>query len=277
MNTYAMDHQAQTNKPDISADISDSTHAKHVRADVAPQHLHIPRRPIVVRDETNQMPEPPDGLAEANPQPMSAPRRTVIVPVAADEAPPPGEPEKSAEAAKPASPADAVLPVPEPDQPNDASLGQNADTPDQDQAGAPEQAEVLGPSPQASGFNPSPAESVEPADPADAPSSDKIPATSESSAANTDDVPPPTLAARRAVEDVTEAAEKQRKLQEYVQTRKFFVPIDTVKRKRSIRVSLLMTALVFILSLVLVDFMLDSGVILLLQKIPHTHFFSIGT
>ncbi len=54
------------------------------------------------------------------------------------------------------------------------------------------------------------------------------------------------------------------------------MPIDAIARKRSIKVSMVLTILVLALAIVLIDLMLDSGTILLVQKIPHTHFFSVN-
>ena len=64
---------------------------------------------------------------------------------------------------------------------------------------------------------------------------------------------------------------------EEIDRRKYFVPINAIAHKRSIKVSIGLTILFILLSFILVDLMLDSGIILLLQKIPHTHFFTTST
>jgi hypothetical protein len=64
------------------------------------------------------------------------------------------------------------------------------------------------------------------------------------------------------------------KAQEDISNRQYFVPIRDSVQKRSIKVSIVLTLLVILLGLMLIDLMLDSGTILLLQKIPHTHFFT---
>lgn len=69
------------------------------------------------------------------------------------------------------------------------------------------------------------------------------------------------------------ALARQKTVDKYIDTREFFVPIDAAARKRSIQVSLWLTLIYIILSIILVDLMLDSGMIELLQKVPHTNFF----
>ncbi len=66
------------------------------------------------------------------------------------------------------------------------------------------------------------------------------------------------------------------KLKKYSETKQYYLPINAVAKKRSVKVSALLTVIVLLLAIVLIDFMLDSGTILLLQKVPHTHFFSTG-
>lgn len=74
----------------------------------------------------------------------------------------------------------------------------------------------------------------------------------------------------------SEGAKQEQKLKEYSENRQYYLPINAVAQKRSIKVSALLTLIVLILAIVLIDFMLDSGIILLLQKVPHTHFFSLS-
>lgn len=73
-----------------------------------------------------------------------------------------------------------------------------------------------------------------------------------------------------------EEAKRQQELQAYIDNRKYNVPIGAVAQRRSVIISILLTIIVLLLAIVLVDLMLDSGIILLLTKLPHTHFFSLG-
>lgn len=84
----------------------------------------------------------------------------------------------------------------------------------------------------------------------------------------------PTAETRKAVAEAEQATRRQEELEHYVNSRQFFVPVNSVARKRSIKVSILLTLLVLILAVLLIDLMLDSGIILLIQHIPHTHFFT---
>jgi hypothetical protein len=104
--------------------------------------------------------------------------------------------------------------------------------------------------------------------------------TSPSTAVSTDDIQTEDnqsdIVKEAAAKQQSEAeTRRQKQLNEYIDTREFFVPINAAARKRSIEVSLWLTLVYIILSLVLVDLMLDSGMILLLQKVPHTNFFGM--
>jgi hypothetical protein len=79
----------------------------------------------------------------------------------------------------------------------------------------------------------------------------------------------PSLETRKALEEV----KHEEKLEGYIQSKQFFVPINTEEQKRSIKVSFGLTLLLFMLGVLLINFMLDSGIIFLIQKIPHTDFF----
>jgi hypothetical protein len=81
--------------------------------------------------------------------------------------------------------------------------------------------------------------------------------------------------AQKAIEpSAPDTTKRDHEIQDMIDSRQYFVPIDAVARRRSIKVSIGLTVLVLLLGIILIDFMLDSGTILLLQKIPHTHFFS---
>jgi hypothetical protein len=76
---------------------------------------------------------------------------------------------------------------------------------------------------------------------------------------------------RKALED----AKREQELQGYIENREFFVPINAVARKRSVKVTLMMVFVEFLLGLLLINLMLDAGLIHLLEKIPHTNFFDL--
>ncbi|HEX8763326.1 MAG TPA: hypothetical protein VF733_06255 [Candidatus Saccharimonadales bacterium] len=76
---------------------------------------------------------------------------------------------------------------------------------------------------------------------------------------------------RKALDD----AKRQDELQGYIDNRDFYVPINAVARKRSLKVSLALTLLELVLGVLLLNLMLDAGLIQLLEKIPHTNFFNL--
>lgn len=71
-----------------------------------------------------------------------------------------------------------------------------------------------------------------------------------------------------------EARQREAEMQSLIDSRQFFVPINTVEQRRTVHVSIWMTLLVIVLSIILIDFMLDANFIVLLTKLPHTHFFA---
>jgi hypothetical protein len=77
------------------------------------------------------------------------------------------------------------------------------------------------------------------------------------------------------VRKALEEAKRQQEIQEYIDNKEFFVPINAIARKRSLRVSIGLTFLELLLGLVLLNLMLDAGLIQLLEKIPHTNFFDL--
>lgn len=76
---------------------------------------------------------------------------------------------------------------------------------------------------------------------------------------------------RKALED----AKRQEQIQGYIDKREFFVPINAVARKRSIKVTILLVLIELSLGMLLVNLMLDAGLIYLLEQIPHTNFFDL--
>lgn len=77
------------------------------------------------------------------------------------------------------------------------------------------------------------------------------------------------------VKKLLEDAKREEEIQKYIDGREFFVPINAVAHKRSIKVSSVLVFVELALGLILLDLMLDSGLIDLVQKIPHTHFFGL--
>jgi len=69
----------------------------------------------------------------------------------------------------------------------------------------------------------------------------------------------------------------QQELEDIIESHRYFVPVDAVVRRRTVKINLGLTFVVLVLAFALIDLMLDSGMILLVQRIPHTHFFSLGS
>ncbi len=108
-----------------------------------------------------------------------------------------------------------------------------------------------------------------PAEPAAAPPDD----AQESAASDGTDT-----ANSKAHPDVRKAlseAKRQQQIEGYIENGEFKVPINAVARKRSLRVSLSLTLLELVLGVILINLMLDAGLIQLLEKIPHTNFFDL--
>ena len=84
----------------------------------------------------------------------------------------------------------------------------------------------------------------------------------------------PSPETEKAVAEAAAAAKRAQELESLIDSKQFYVPINAIAHKRSIKHSVFMTVVVFLLAVVLIDLMLDSGIILLVQKFPHTHFFT---
>lgn len=109
---------------------------------------------------------------------------------------------------------------------------------------------------------------------AEPPKEDQSNTTNQNDTQNTA-IAEPAPAPRKEYEaPVVNDEKREHEIEEIIDSRQYFVPIDAVAHKRSVNVSIILTILIFLLALILVDLMLDSGTILLLQKVPHTHFFS---
>ncbi len=89
------------------------------------------------------------------------------------------------------------------------------------------------------------------------------------------DPKPPTSVNQQDVRKALDEAKRQQEIQKYITNREFFVPVNAVARKRSLKVSGALVILELALGIFLLNLMLDAGVIDLLDKIPHTHFFDI--
>jgi len=103
--------------------------------------------------------------------------------------------------------------------------------------------------------------------------------TSEESA---QDAPadPPSQRDNEAAATAAEAAEaaarqaREAELEQLISSGKYAVPVNSADRKRTEHTSIALTIFVVLLALLLVDLMLDANIIELIQKLPHTHFFT---
>lgn len=101
--------------------------------------------------------------------------------------------------------------------------------------------------------------------------------TSEDSIQSTDQTPEVDQVSDKpkdTSEKKSDIDEIKEEIEEDIISKSYFLPINTISQKRSIKHSLFLTLILFILALILLDLLLDSGLILIVQKIPHTHFFS---
>jgi hypothetical protein len=86
----------------------------------------------------------------------------------------------------------------------------------------------------------------------------------------------PSADTEKAVAEAAAATKREHELEGLIDSKQFYVPINAVARKREVKHSALMTICVLLLAFILVDLMLDSGLILLAEKIPHTHYFTVS-
>ena len=215
--------------------------------------LVIQSRPIIGRPTSVSSPADEAPKQEESPSAPVLPsqsKRTLIVPIS-DGAPKAEE----TPAVNAASPADSKAAVA-----NDASKG--------DASEAPVAKKVITP----------PESSTEP-DKEEAASDDEAAKEDEAAAeaVKTDDddkESKPSPETEKALAEAAAAEKRVKELEALIDSKQFYVPINAVARKRSIQYSSFMTVAVFLLAIVLIDLMLDTGMILLVQKIPHTHFFT---
>ncbi len=250
--------------------MNDIKKPKKTAAVVAPQQLVVARRPIIGHDskktvqirDANEDVHNPTAQPEP-PQPLSPARRMAIAPI-----------ESSASATKTIS--DPEEPEVSAGDPMMESVSEEAseEVIDESIKEAPSPSvqppkEPLAP--------PTPA-SQPPAARPTAPAGTPAPpdGVTDSSPESPDDGEETKESAetRKAVEEAAKVAKREKELEELIDARKFYVPIKTGEHKRSIKVSFGLTFLILLLAVLLIDLMLDSDTILLLQKIPHTHFFS---
>lgn len=92
---------------------------------------------------------------------------------------------------------------------------------------------------------------------------------------NKDEKPNPET--EKAIAEAAAAAKREKELEILIDSKEFNVPINAVARKQEVKHSALMTVAILLLGLILIDLMLDSGVIFLAEKIPHTHFFTTNS
>lgn len=176
--------------------------------------------------------------APAEPQ-LVIPKRSFIVPVSSadEDAPAPPEPTAAKPEGKSVQPTTAAVTSPEQEPAPDTKPGPQADA-DVAQAVEPNTTE----------------EPLEPTENDADPKSGK---------------PNPNV--RKALEE----AKREQEIEQFIENGDFFVPVNAVARKRTIKVSVGLVILELLLGLLLINLMLDAGVIELLDKIPHTHFFDV--
>lgn len=194
------------------------------------------------------------------------PNRSVIVPVSdgaeATTVPVPITPKQVAPSIAPASKDDH-----EPAEPNTGRPAETAGT-------APAVEEPASEEPGVSAAS-EPVHSEEPkttaeADPA-TPERPEEPQEEEPTDENNPKSGKPNPHAHKASED----AKREQEFQKYIDNRDFFVPINAVARKHSLKVGFILIFVEFLLGLFLLNLMLDAGLIHLIEKIPHTNFFDL--
>lgn len=125
---------------------------------------------------------------------------------------------------------------------------------------------------------PTPAETTESAEPSpDTPAEQPEAEAAENTRGVQIDTPVrDSEAAVTAAEAEAEAARQAREteLEQLIASGKYAVPVNSVERKRTVHTSVGLTVLVVVLAALLIDLMLDANIIELLQKLPHTHFFT---
>lgn len=236
-------------EPKKVLDISRPKRRPTTASTTAPQ-LVIPKRSVMVTvaDSPSTSSEPVASASDVEPTPTvpAAPKRVakVITPSTAPEV-------SSTVDAEPAA-------TQEPETPKAA-----------DPMPVKKTSETPAPTPKAT--QPAPEKEV-PETASDAPEPHTAP---ESNEEPEEDVIPDSKAPEGDVKKALEDAKREEEIRGYIDKHEFFVPINSVARKRNIKVTLVLISLELLLGLFLLNLMLDAGLIYLLQKIPHTHFFDL--
>lgn len=79
----------------------------------------------------------------------------------------------------------------------------------------------------------------------------------------------------QAVKVSAEEQKRAEELEEIIASGKYFVPIDASGKRRTLIITIWLVVLTLVLAVVLVDALLDVGM-LTIPGVPHTHFFSIS-
>jgi hypothetical protein len=93
---------------------------------------------------------------------------------------------------------------------------------------------------------------------------------------NSEDIPVVPDADKQAKAPNKDDEKRKEEIENIIESHKYFIPVYATARRQSIKINFGLTILILVLAFALIDLMLDSGTILLVQKVPHTHFFSIG-
>ena len=249
---------------------SKASKAKQTMTDVTPpaktaassQKLVISSRPMMERDEV----EPTDSGSDI--ETPTEPTSKVAEAPSAPAVPAGAQPAQAPTPTAPSASKKVITPL-------DASLSEDtSETTNEPTAPVATQsapAEAATPEPKAE-----PTTETQPAT-TDEPTAEPVESDTEDTTSNADDSNPAVTDEDKEVQDTKKAVEEARREQEvkeYIQNKQFFVPINQEARKRSIKVSFALILVLAILGAVLIDLMLDSGLIILIQKIPHTHFFT---
>jgi hypothetical protein len=101
------------------------------------------------------------------------------------------------------------------------------------------------------------------------PSTDATTSTSDSEA----EPKPETTedSAKTAAKAAGEEAAKQEQYAKIIDSKEYFVPVNAVRRKRSMRMLVIGAVLIIVVVLACINFMLDAGTLTLPFTVPHTH------
>lgn len=231
--------------------------------------LIIQSRPMIGRATTTGSPSDDQPAQDDSAAPAATPsapvlpsqsKRTLIVPVSDGEnkVEAPVKAAVTSEVSAAAAKSAAAKPATDTDTPADAPADDAATEAPEPTTEAPKQSE----------------EPPEKAADADGPGTDES-ASDDNNPANKGDKPNPET--EKAIAEAAAAAKRDQELEALIDSKQFYVPINAVARKKEVKHSVLMTVIVLLLAIVLIDLMLDSGLIFLAERIPHTHFFTTSS